>query len=152
MSREAFGRRLRRHRLRTGVSLDQIAAETKIPIELLEALEDNDLSRWPVGIYARAYVRQYASAVGLDTEETVNEFCRWFPEGDRRLRPMVLQHASIVRHASTWTEELPESLGGVDRRQPPAESPPPESTMPARRAPSALQLMLIRLRRAFGLL
>ena len=135
------------------MSLDQIAAETKIPIELLEALEDNDLSRWPVGIYARAYIRQYASAVGLDTEETVNEFCRWFPEGDRRLRPFVLQHASIVRHESTWTDDLPETLDGFDRRQPPDGTAPPENTQPvARRTPSALQMMLIRLRRAFGLL
>ncbi len=135
------------------MSLDQIAAETKVPIELLVALEDNDLSRWPVGIYARAYIRQYASAVGLDTEETVNEFCRWFPEGDRRLRPLVLQHASIVRHESTWTDELPAPLEGVDRRQPPDGNAPPESPQPVvRSTPSALQLMLIRLRRAFGLL
>lgn len=147
MLRNAFGPTLRRRRLNEGVSLEQIAAETKIPIELLAALEDNDLSQWPVGIYARAYIRQYASAVGLDTEDLVDEFCRLFPQGDRRMRPVVIGHAAIVNHETPWTDDLPESLGGVDRRGAAAQ---PESAPPVRHVPSALQLMMVRLRRAFG--
>ena len=50
-------------------------------------LERNDFSRWPTGIYARSYVRDYAAAIGVDPESTVDEFCRWFPQGDRRAEP-----------------------------------------------------------------
>jgi transcriptional regulator with XRE-family HTH domain len=145
MSREAFGPRLRRERLRQGISLEQISAETNIEIELLAALEVNDFSAWPSGIYARAYIRQYAAAVGIDVEETVNEFCRHFPQGDRRLRPLVVEHAAMIGYDTTWTDELPPELGGADRRGAP-DAPPP----PVERSQPAIAVMLARLRRAFG--
>jgi cytoskeleton protein RodZ len=69
-----FGERLRQARERRGISLRQIAASTKIPITALEALERNDVSKLPGGIFSRAFVRSYAVEVGLDPDETVREF------------------------------------------------------------------------------
>ncbi len=57
---ETFVTRLRRHRQRNRVSLEEIAAETRVKRELIEALENNDLSEWPRGLYARALIRTYA--------------------------------------------------------------------------------------------
>ena len=79
MTLDAFGSNLRRIRLQRGISLTQIAESTKIAEDLLDGLERNDFSQWPTGIYARAWVRQYASAIGADAELTVDEFCRHFP-------------------------------------------------------------------------
>ena len=101
----AFVTRLRRFRQKCGVSLDEIVAETHVRREYLDAFEQNDLARWPKGLYARAWVRAYASAVGLDPIDTVNEFCRLFPEGDRRLQPTMEQMASILASASTFRDE-----------------------------------------------
>ena len=64
----------------------QIARDTRIKRDLLEAFERNDLSEWPRGLYARAWMRAYATAVGLDAIDTVDEFCRLFPHGDRRMQ------------------------------------------------------------------
>lgn len=75
-----FGDKLRRHRERRGVSLQTIAEATKISRRFLASLEDGDCSRWPTGIYSRAYVRTYASAIGFDPEELVAEFAEVFPE------------------------------------------------------------------------
>jgi len=69
-----FGGKLRQARELRGVSLRQIAASTKIPVAALEALERNDRSRLPGGIFSRAFVRSYALEVGLDPDETVREF------------------------------------------------------------------------------
>lgn len=69
-----FGGKLRQARERRGVSLRQIAANTKISVAALEALERNDLARLPGGIFSRAFVRSYALEVGLDPDETVREF------------------------------------------------------------------------------
>src|SRR5213083_1046789 len=69
-----FGGALREARERRGVSLRQIANATKISVAALEALERNDISRLPGGIFSRAFVRSYAIEVGLDPEETVKEF------------------------------------------------------------------------------
>jgi cytoskeletal protein RodZ len=70
----AFGDRLRDARTASGLSLHDIAGATKISIVALEALERGDLSRLPGGIFSRAFVRSYALEVGLDPEQTVEEF------------------------------------------------------------------------------
>jgi len=74
-----FGQRLRQARERRGASLRQIAIATKISATALEALERNDPSRLPGGIFSRAFVRSYAAEVGLDPEQTVRDFIAHFP-------------------------------------------------------------------------
>jgi cytoskeleton protein RodZ len=73
-----FGGKLRLARERRGISLRQIAASTKISVGALEALERNDISKLPGGIFSRAFVRSYAVEVGLDPDETVREFLNRF--------------------------------------------------------------------------
>jgi transcriptional regulator with XRE-family HTH domain len=75
-----FGAWLRDARERTGLSIDDIAATTKVGRSQLAALERNDLSRWPAGIFRRAFVRTYAGLVGLDPDVAVALFVRAFPE------------------------------------------------------------------------
>lgn len=75
-----FGRRLRDQRERHGVTLETIAANTKINASLLAALERGDVSAWPNGIFRRAFVREYASAIGVSPEPLVAEFARLFPD------------------------------------------------------------------------
>ena len=75
----SFGRKLREARERRGVSLRQIANATKISVSVLEALERNDISRLPGGIFGRGFVRSYAVEVGLDPETTIQEFIGQFP-------------------------------------------------------------------------
>ncbi len=73
-----FGGKLRRARERRGLSLRQVSAKTKISINALEALERNDISRLPGGIFSRSFVRAYAIEVGLDPDDTVREFLELF--------------------------------------------------------------------------
>ncbi len=74
-----FGIRLREAREARGVSLREIANATKISIGVLEALERNDFSKLPGGIFSRAFIRAYAHEVGLDPEETVRAFLASLP-------------------------------------------------------------------------
>ena len=75
-----FGGKLRQSRERRGISLRQIAASTKISAAALEALERNDISKLPGGIFSRAFVRSYAVEIGLDPDETVREFLARFDQ------------------------------------------------------------------------
>ena len=75
-----LGARLRSQRERQDVALATIAAETKINVALLEGLERDDLSRWPGGLFRRAYVRTYAQKIGLDPEQVVREFLEQYPD------------------------------------------------------------------------
>ena len=75
-----FGSTLRNAREGRGLSLPQIAKATKIPLAALEALERNDISRLPGGIFSRAFVRAYAMQVGLDPEAAIDAFLAQFPQ------------------------------------------------------------------------
>ena len=103
---ETFVTRLRRYRQRNAISLDEISSTTRVKRELLEALENNNLSDWPRGLYARAWIRAYASAVGLDPIDTVDEFCRLFPHGDRRANGTIREIAAIVAAPSEYRDEF----------------------------------------------
>jgi len=82
----SFGARLRSHRERRGIGLDAIAQSTKIRVTLFDALERDDTSRWPSGIFRRAFIRAYATAVGLDPESTLSEFLERFPDPNNERR------------------------------------------------------------------
>jgi transcriptional regulator with XRE-family HTH domain len=101
---ESFGPRLRAERERRGISIDTIASVTKVGHDLWEGLERNDFSRWPSGIFARAFVRDYARAIALDSDEVVNEFCRLFPIGDRRSSRLIQAQAQLIGHELTYAE------------------------------------------------
>jgi transcriptional regulator with XRE-family HTH domain len=103
---ETFITRLRRHRERNHISLDEIVSHTRIKREQLEAFERGDLDAWPRGIYARAWIRSYASVIGLDPIDTVDEFCKLFPQGDRRVQETFRDFAAIIAHASTYEDEF----------------------------------------------
>jgi Helix-turn-helix domain len=105
----AFGEKLRLAREGRGVSLETIAQNTKIGTPFLMALERGDCSRWPAGVYSRAYVRSYAQAVGLDQKAVAEEFCECFP-------------------AIAWPEGPPGALPDADLRSPgPATHGHPDS-------------------------
>jgi len=74
-----FGSRMRHTREQRGVSLREIAQTTKLSVSALEALERNDVSRLPGGIFSRAFVRSYAAEIGADPEDTVRDFLTQFP-------------------------------------------------------------------------
>ncbi|HMJ82896.1 MAG TPA: helix-turn-helix transcriptional regulator, partial [Vicinamibacterales bacterium] len=113
-AREAFGPNLRRARVQAGVSLQTIVDATNVSQTLWDGLESNDLSKWPNGVFARAFVKEYAKLVGLDTDATVDEFCRCFPQGDRRAEPVMRASAEIVNHDLEWQDHVPPAEG--DRR------------------------------------
>jgi transcriptional regulator with XRE-family HTH domain len=114
--RETFGPRLRRERERRGISLETIASITNVSVELWKGFEANDFSRWPAGLYARAFVRDYAKAVGVDADEVVDDFCRLFPLGDRRVVPLIRAQAELIGHEPEATDDPSLIPGGVDRR------------------------------------
>lgn len=117
LDRDTFGLVLRAARERRGMSLQQLSSETKVSVELWSDLEDNDFSRWPERIYARNYIRNYATHVGLDPEVIVDEFCRLYPEqGDRRAEGLLRAHAAIVQHEFAWQDEPSGNATSYNRR------------------------------------
>jgi cytoskeleton protein RodZ len=62
----SIGETLRRERLQQGLDLQQLSETTKIGTRMLQAMELNDFSKLPGGVFTRSFIRQYATALGME--------------------------------------------------------------------------------------
>ena len=69
----SVGERLRRAREARGLTLEDIATQTRVPIRHLRAIEDSNWSELPAVTYTVGFGRSYANAVGLDGSEIGRE-------------------------------------------------------------------------------
>ena len=63
------GQRLREAREAKGLSVEDIAAQTRIPTRHLSSLEASDWDKLPAATYSIGFAKNYAGAVGLDRDE-----------------------------------------------------------------------------------
>ena len=97
----AFGENLRREREMRGVSLEEISSATKISMRFLEAIEREDFSKLPGGIFSRSFIRSYARYLGLDEERVVAEYqLAAHPQVDFDLHRMAAGNSTSGRPAS----------------------------------------------------
>ncbi|OLD57833.1 MAG: hypothetical protein AUI54_01210 [Acidobacteria bacterium 13_1_40CM_2_56_5] len=71
-----FGASFKKARESAGISLDQIAIETRISTRFLAAIEAEEFHLLPGGIFNRGFVRTYAERIGLDPDQAVAEYER----------------------------------------------------------------------------
>ncbi|MBZ5701199.1 MAG: helix-turn-helix domain-containing protein [Acidobacteriia bacterium] len=74
MTKGTFGERLKREREMREVSLEEISMATRISNRYLQALESEEWSKLPGGVFARGFVRTIARYLGLDEESLLAEF------------------------------------------------------------------------------
>src|SRR5215471_6709599 len=67
------GETLRRERLKRNLGLLEVSRELKISERFLEAIENEDFDKLPGGVFARAFVRQYAGLLGLNGDEMASQ-------------------------------------------------------------------------------
>lgn len=154
----SLGRELRRAREVRGISIEQIAQETKINERYLLALEADRLDLLPGQLYARNFVRSVARTIGADEEELLDYFNYQVrmtqdvgsarddsgtgPAGRRGLVVAVVVVAAVVLIAALTMllrDKPPatESAGGSARPSRRGQSPPPSSipTPPGQQLP-----------------
>lgn len=71
---ETIGSRLKRERLSKHMTLEEISESTRVNIDHLQALEDDDTSKLPERVFVQGFIRLYAQYVGLDPEEVLSHF------------------------------------------------------------------------------
>jgi len=74
MKKSTFGEHLRMEREMRGVSLEEIAAATRISTRFLAALENEQWERLPGGVFNRGFVRSVAHFLGLNEDTLVAEY------------------------------------------------------------------------------
>jgi cytoskeletal protein RodZ len=71
-----FGADFKKTRESLGLTLDKIAAETRISTRFLRAIEEGDFRLLPGGIFNRGFIRTYAQHLGLDPEQAIADYER----------------------------------------------------------------------------
>ncbi len=74
-----LGTRLKEARMAKGYSLEDLQAMTKIQKRYLAGIEDGNYSMMPGPFYVRAFIKQYADAVGLNAEELLDSYKQEVP-------------------------------------------------------------------------
>jgi cytoskeleton protein RodZ len=70
-AQSTLGAYLRRGREQAGLSLDAVAAGSRIVPRLVEALEADRQDLLPAAVYVRGFIRAYCQQTGADTEEAL---------------------------------------------------------------------------------
>jgi len=107
----SFGEHLRREREMRGITLEEIAAATKIGTRSLKALEDEDFKKLPGGIFNKGFVRAYAKFLGIDEEQAVADFVAASGDFDTiksNIDPAQLlgQHEEVKKSSSKKAKDL----------------------------------------------
>lgn len=97
------GERLRAAREEKGLSLEDVAAQTRIPQRHLESLESSDWDKLPAPTYTTGFAKSYATAVGLDRAE-ISEALRAEMGGQRAVvhQAEVFEPADPARTMPKW--------------------------------------------------
>jgi cytoskeleton protein RodZ len=70
-AKPTLGAYLRRGRERSGLSIEAVAAGSRIVPRLVEALEADRQEFLPAPVYVRGFIRAYCEQIGADTEEAL---------------------------------------------------------------------------------
>lgn len=100
------GEILRQTRIKKSLDLKEIEKITKIRSEFLKAIEENDFSKIPQATTTKGFIRNYASALGINSEGILAVFRRDFSENEKGQivpRGMV---APIDRFKFSWNPKL----------------------------------------------
>ena len=69
-----LGEKLRQAREERGISISEVAEQTRISAHYLANIEDDDYRSLPGGIFNKGFVKNYAKYVGIDEQEALQDY------------------------------------------------------------------------------
>ncbi|NNV04950.1 helix-turn-helix domain-containing protein [Geobacillus sp. C56-T2] len=110
-----LGKRLREAREEKKMSLDELQELTKIQKRYLLGIEEGNYAIMPGNFYVRAFIRQYAEAVGLDPDELFEQYKQDIPQSYQEDIPQPLSRVKTRQQLSAegakWLDWLPKLIG-----------------------------------------
>ncbi|HDR7791517.1 TPA: helix-turn-helix domain-containing protein [Bacillus luti] len=110
-----LGQKLKEAREAKGLSIDQLHEITKIQKRHLVAIEEGNYDILPGAFYVRAFIKQYADAVGLNGEELLVEYQSTIPQSENHEVPQVStgqKTQETMQKSSSWpiADHMPKIL------------------------------------------
>ncbi|HMP90130.1 MAG TPA: helix-turn-helix domain-containing protein [Kiritimatiellia bacterium] len=108
---DSMGQKFRVARERKKMTLSRAAALTRIKIQHLEMMENDDFSRMPAPTYAKGFIRIYAGLLGLDPAPLVQEYV------DRHLNAPAEERSAPSASSERYdSDQAVESTGGREEQ------------------------------------
>ncbi|HQX55835.1 MAG TPA: helix-turn-helix domain-containing protein [Pyrinomonadaceae bacterium] len=92
-----LGEKLRQAREERGISISEVAEQTRISAHYLESIENDDYRPLPGGIFNKGFVKSYAKFIDIDEQEVLQDYARLIAANDneatdeiKHYRPEVL--------------------------------------------------------------
>ena len=84
-----LGEKLRQAREERGISVSEVAEQTRISPHYLDCIENDDYRTLPGGIFNKGFVKSFAKSVGLDEQEALQDYSSLIAsqEGDASEEP-----------------------------------------------------------------
>ncbi|MBW1980559.1 MAG: helix-turn-helix domain-containing protein [Deltaproteobacteria bacterium] len=98
---KSLGEYLRSEREARGISLEEIVADTKISLLMLNALEAGNTTQLPAPVLVKGFLRAYAERVGLDPEAVVLRYQDLIEEESTGDEALVKFHERQIRSSRT---------------------------------------------------
>jgi len=103
----SFGRYLRSVRREKGLDLERISRETRIGIDTLNLIEQEDLSGLPSEVFVKGFLRAYAKAIGANGDRAVEGYL----ESLARLQKTEQSEMDLSRLSNRFWSRLFMALG-----------------------------------------
>ena len=111
-----LGTRLKEARLSKGYSLDDLQEITKIQKRYLVGIEEGNYSIMPGTFYVRAFIKQYAEAVGLDPEEILEQYKNEIPSHQTEEVAQSFSQSPTRKKLKTLSKQIDGSFAEICRR------------------------------------
>lgn len=112
-----LGDRLKAARTEKGYTLEDLQSITKIQKRYLANIENEQFDSMPGPFYVRAFIKQYAEAVGIEPEEVLALYRKSSGEQEQEPEETVIQKATLPgrkstssRTSSQWNEYIPKII------------------------------------------
>ena len=132
----ALGEKLCNARLARKESASDVAAATRMKVQIVEAIEREDFLIMSAPIYAKGFIRLYAEHVGLDPKPLIEDYMTRYADTSQSPRAARLQDGKPI--ATKILKRTPEESGSAAGTGGTADAPPPPDLVEA--APPAPEL------------
>jgi len=102
----SLGEKLRQAREERGISISEVAEQTRISPHYIESIENDNYKTLPGGIFNKGFVRSYAKFIGFDETEALSDYSKLAAENEVMAEQPLKVHRSEVLTDDTSSRSM----------------------------------------------
>jgi cytoskeletal protein RodZ len=103
-----LGDKLRQAREARGITISEVAEQTRISRLYLESIENNDYRNLPGGIFNKGFVKSFAKYVGIDEHEALQDYSRLISaQGETSIEEVKTYRPEVLTDDRSTSSMLP---------------------------------------------